>query len=77
MARLLIADHVIDRLSLQLNTRYVGQWTTQTAADGTFQLRGMPYGVYVVIMRTQGRVVYQNKVSLYSASQQVNVDLRG
>ncbi|MGA2269013.1 MAG: carboxypeptidase-like regulatory domain-containing protein [Bryobacteraceae bacterium] len=60
----------------QSQTRYTRQWTTATAPDGAFQMKGLPYGTYVVVMRYRGRIVYQNKVTLSSAGQEIQVDLK-
>ena len=54
----------------------VSQWATVTAANGSFALRSLPYGTYVVVVRFQGRILYQGKFQLNTpAAQQLPIDL--
>lgn len=54
----------------------VGQWATVSAAGGDFALRSLPYGTYVVIVRYQGKIIYQGKIQLNApAAQQLNIDV--
>lgn len=54
----------------------VSQWATVTAANGSFAFRSLPYGTYVVVVRFQGRVLYQGKIQLNTpAGQQLPINL--
>ena len=60
----------------QNQTGYSKQWETSTDADGQFSVKSLPQGTYVVVMRYQGKVVYQNKVDVPSAqATKLEVDL--
>jgi len=49
-------------------TRSVGQWATFTATDGTFTVKPLRLGTYVVVIRYQGRSIFQRKVQVTSAA---------
>jgi hypothetical protein len=54
----------------------VGQWATVSAADGSFTLRSLPYGTYAVIVRYQGKIIYQAKIQLNTpAGKQLNINV--
>ena len=54
----------------------MSQWATVSAGDGSFALRSLPYGSYAVIVRYQGRIIYQAKIQLNtSAGQQLSIDV--
>jgi len=58
-------------------TKTVGQWATMTGADGSFTLRSLPYGTYIVRIRFEGSTIYQAKLVLNSQTgQQLKVDLK-
>jgi hypothetical protein len=42
----------------------VSQWATISAGDGSFALRSLPYGTYAVIVRYQGKIIYQARIQL-------------
>jgi len=48
-----------------------------TGADGSFTLRSLPYGTYIVRIRFEGSTIYQAKLVLNSQTgQQLKVDLK-
>jgi Carboxypeptidase regulatory-like domain len=54
----------------------VGQWATVSAADGRFAIGSLPYGTYAVIVRYQGKIIYQAKIQLNTpAVQQLNINV--
>jgi hypothetical protein len=54
----------------------VSQWATVSATDGSFFLRSLPYGSYAVIVRYQGKIIYQAKIRLSTPeAQQLNIDV--
>jgi hypothetical protein len=58
-------------------SKSVGQWATLTSTDGTFALKSLPFGMYVVLIRYQGRTVLQRKIRLDSeVGQELVVDLQ-
>jgi hypothetical protein len=53
-----------------LNSRqnsYLSQWSTVSDIYGRFALNGLPAGAYIVVIRYQGRTLYQNKIPVPSA----------
>ena len=59
-----------------VHNRTVSQWATTTTGDGSFALRSLPYGTYAVIVRYQGRIIYQSKLQLNKpAGNQLNIDV--
>jgi hypothetical protein len=57
-------------------SKTVSQWATISAGDGSFALRSLPYGSYAVIVRYQGKIIYQAKIQLNTpAGQQLSIDV--
>jgi Carboxypeptidase regulatory-like domain len=57
-------------------TKTVSQWATLSAGDGSFALRSLPFGTYVVVVRFQGKIIYQGKMQLNSPNgQQLPIDV--
>jgi hypothetical protein len=47
-----------------------------TAANGSFAFSSLPYGTYVVVVRFQGRILYQGKIQLNTPDgQQLPINL--
>jgi hypothetical protein len=54
----------------------VSQWATVSARDGSFALRSLPYGRYAVIVRYQGKIIYQAKIQLNTpGGEQLSIDV--
>lgn len=54
----------------------VSQWATVSATDGRFFLRSLPYGTYAIIVRYQGKIIYQSKIRLsMPAGEELNIDV--
>jgi hypothetical protein len=57
-------------------SKTVSQWATVTAANGSFAFSSLPYGTYVVVVRFQGRILYQGKIRLNTPEgQQLPINL--
>jgi len=57
-------------------SRTVGQWATVSAGDGSFTLRPLPFGSYALIVRYQGKIIYQAKIQINAAAgQQLSIDV--
>jgi len=60
----------------QGETGYVKQWETSTDPDGQFSVKSLPQGTFIVVIRYQGKIVYQDKVGVPSSrATKLQVDL--
>jgi hypothetical protein len=51
-------------------SKTVRQFATVTTSDGTFAMNSLPYGTYIVVVKYQGKIVYQTKLQLSTAAGQ-------